>query len=173
MNSGDRDAGFVIHATNVLWSLPQRVSSIELPSGAVCVSDIIVDASRADCVDPLARAPIPRGKRPTTTAGHASQFADRTLTCVDCGTEFVFTAGEQVFFHEKEFKNDPKRCKRCSAKHHKRPPRPGQEARVTCAECGVDTTVPFKPRNGKPVFCRVCFMKVKPLPVVANPAFGI
>ena len=44
------------------------------------------------------------------------EFTDRVLKCIDCGAEFVFTAGEQVFFHDKQFKNDPKHCKQCKAK---------------------------------------------------------
>ena len=44
------------------------------------------------------------------------EFTDRVLKCIDCGAEFVFTAGEQLFFHDKQFKNDPKRCKQCKAK---------------------------------------------------------
>ena len=44
------------------------------------------------------------------------EFTDRVLKCVDCGAEFVFTAGEQLFFHDKQFKNDPKHCKQCKAK---------------------------------------------------------
>ncbi len=46
----------------------------------------------------------------------AMEFTDRVLKCIDCGAEFVFTAGEQVFFHDKQFKNDPKHCKQCKAK---------------------------------------------------------
>ena len=41
---------------------------------------------------------------------------DKTLTCVDCGNEFVFTAGEQEFYKEKGFDNEPKRCKECRDK---------------------------------------------------------
>ena len=44
------------------------------------------------------------------------EFQDKVLTCIDCGAEFVFTAGEQLFFHDKQFKNDPKRCKQCKIK---------------------------------------------------------
>ena len=44
------------------------------------------------------------------------EFVDKILKCVDCGNEFVFTAGEQLFFHDKQFRNDPKRCKLCKAK---------------------------------------------------------
>ena len=34
------------------------------------------------------------------------------------GAEFVFTAGEQLFFQEKQFTNDPKHCKRCISKRN-------------------------------------------------------
>ncbi len=43
------------------------------------------------------------------------KFTDKTLTCVDCGKEFVFTASEQEFYAEKGFTNEPKRCKECRA----------------------------------------------------------
>jgi len=89
------------------------------------------------------------------------EFVDRELTCVDCGAEFVFTAGEQVFFHDKQFKNDPKHCKKCNARRNgglRKPVR--SETQVTCAECGSETSVPFKPMQGRPVLCRACFQKV-------------
>ena len=44
------------------------------------------------------------------------EFQDKTLKCVDCGADFIFTAGEQLFFHDKQFKNEPKRCKACKGK---------------------------------------------------------
>ena len=49
------------------------------------------------------------------------EFQDRILRCVDCGAEFVWTAGEQQFFADKNFKNEPKRCKACKAKRASRP----------------------------------------------------
>ncbi|HET7100864.1 MAG TPA: zinc-ribbon domain containing protein, partial [Terriglobia bacterium] len=33
------------------------------------------------------------------------EYRDRVLNCVDCGAEFVFTSGEQLFFADKGFKN--------------------------------------------------------------------
>lgn len=38
---------------------------------------------------------------------------DRKITCKDCGKEFIFTVGEQEFFKEKGFENDPVRCPDC------------------------------------------------------------
>ena len=40
-------------------------------------------------------------------------MADKTLTCKDCGAEFVFTECEQAFYAEKGFENDPVRCPEC------------------------------------------------------------
>jgi CxxC-x17-CxxC domain-containing protein len=40
-------------------------------------------------------------------------YADKTLTCRDCGTQFVFTAGEQEFYAQKGFTNEPSRCPAC------------------------------------------------------------
>ncbi len=44
------------------------------------------------------------------------EFQDRILNCVDCAAEFMWTAGEQQFFADKDYKNEPKRCKSCKAK---------------------------------------------------------
>ena len=109
------------------------------------------------------------------------QFVDRFLKCSDCGQEFVFTAGEQLFFHDKQFKNDPKRCKLCKAKRAglgraavgggAALPLSRTETRTECSACGVETTVPFKPTQGRPVLCRSCFqMKRVPTAVAATVA---
>lgn len=87
------------------------------------------------------------------------EFTDRVLKCIDCGAEFVFTAGEQLFFHDKQFTNDPKRCKQCKAKRATGMGRARTETRTTCSACGAETTVPFKPTQGRPVLCRSCFQK--------------
>ena len=38
-------------------------------------------------------------------------YEDKTLVCKECGNEFVFTAGEQEFYAERGFQNEPQRCK--------------------------------------------------------------
>ncbi|MCI8588274.1 MAG: cytochrome C551 [Bacilli bacterium] len=45
-----------------------------------------------------------------------SEYKDKTITCIDCGEEFVFTARDQEFYAEKGFNNEPKRCKSCRDK---------------------------------------------------------
>ncbi len=93
------------------------------------------------------------------------EFQDKLLTCVDCGIDFVFTSGEQEFFRNKQFKNAPKRCKACKMKRvsvlgavpSSVPNLPKIETRTKCSHCGKETTVPFRPTQGRPVFCRECF----------------
>jgi CxxC-x17-CxxC domain-containing protein len=89
-------------------------------------------------------------------------FQDRVLKCIDCGSDFEFTAGEQQFYHEKDFKNEPKRCRSCKAKRQSgASDRSGAQGRVettaVCSQCGRETTLPFKPTQGRPVYCRECF----------------
>ncbi len=99
-----------------------------------------------------------------------AQFLDRLLVCFDCHGEFIFTAGEQLFFHDKQFKNDPKRCKPCKSRRSSLAASANgaegttaglsrTETRTECSACGVDTTVPFKPTQGRPVLCRQCFQQ--------------
>ncbi len=100
------------------------------------------------------------------------EFVDRVLTCADCEGQFIFTAGEQIFFFDKQFKNDPKRCKPCKGKRAAAQMRAGgapvsagisrTETRTHCSECGIETTVPFKPTQGRPVLCRQCFQTKRP-----------
>ena len=86
------------------------------------------------------------------------EFVDRELTCVECNKTFVFSAAEQQFFRDKEFNHDPKRCKQCKVKvSGARGVR--VETLVKCFECGIDTTVPFKPTGRRPVLCTSCFKK--------------
>ncbi|MFQ5778443.1 MAG: zinc-ribbon domain containing protein [Terriglobia bacterium] len=88
------------------------------------------------------------------------EFQDKVLFCVDCGAEFVFTAGEQMFFADKGFKHEPKRCKPCKSKrkqNHNSNNYQRVESVVICSQCGRETTVPFKPTQGRPVYCRDCY----------------
>ncbi|MFN2455072.1 MAG: zinc-ribbon domain containing protein [Pyrinomonadaceae bacterium] len=97
-----------------------------------------------------------------------TDFQDRVLKCSDCGTDFVWTAGEQAFFHDKNLKNEPKRCKPCKQAKNERLSaianaqasgvRQRIEVSVHCEQCGQQTTVPFYPSQGRPVYCRSCFL---------------
>ncbi|HXN52132.1 MAG TPA: zinc-ribbon domain containing protein [Candidatus Acidoferrum sp.] len=93
------------------------------------------------------------------------EYHDKVLKCAECGAEFVFTAGEQMFFADKGFKNEPKRCKACKAKRSEGGASGGggspmrAETKTNCSQCGKETTVPFRPTQGRPVFCRECFQQ--------------
>jgi CxxC-x17-CxxC domain-containing protein len=98
-------------------------------------------------------------------------YVDEMLNCVDCGREFVFSAGEQRFYEEKGFQNKPNRCPDCRSARKamrgqnggggmgggERAARPREMFQATCSNCGQTAEVPFNPRGDKPVFCRDCF----------------
>lgn len=92
-------------------------------------------------------------------------FTDKTLVCRDCGAEFLFTAGEQEFYQSRGLRNEPGRCPECRAA--KRRSRlggyssPRETYPVICAACGIETEVPFQPRNDRPVYCSDCFAKIR------------
>ena len=83
------------------------------------------------------------------------EFQDRAILCVDCGQEFVWTAGEQLFFHDKGLKNERLAA---IANAQASGVRQRIEVSVQCAQCGQATTVPFYPSQGRPVYCRSCFI---------------
>jgi CxxC-x17-CxxC domain-containing protein len=91
-------------------------------------------------------------------------FQDKTLVCKDCGNDFTFTIGEQEFYAEKGFQNEPARCRDCrvsrknsSGDRKSAPKRERVMHDAVCAECGKDTQIPFKPTNERPVYCKECF----------------
>lgn len=93
-------------------------------------------------------------------------LTDKNLVCRDCGQEFAFTAGEQEFYASRGLQNEPKRCPQCRAA--RRTSRgdsfgtaPRQAHTAICAACGVETTVPFEPREERPVYCKECYTKIK------------
>jgi CxxC-x17-CxxC domain-containing protein len=112
------------------------------------------------------------------------EYQDKPLTCVECGQEFIFTAGEQEFYDRKGFREIPKRCRPCREARKTRSPggnsraggegasggeraprgeggRGGRGSRemfdAVCASCGKPARVPFKPAAGRPVYCRDCY----------------
>ena len=99
--------------------------------------------------------------------------------------DFVFTSGEQEFYAQKGFTNEPTRCPSCRQARkaggsssrggygdrdsyggrdsygdrdsYSRGPR--EMHTTTCASCGKEAQVPFVPRGDKPVYCSDCFQQ--------------
>jgi CxxC-x17-CxxC domain-containing protein len=93
-----------------------------------------------------------------------NQFQDKTLRCVECGKEFIFTKDEQEFFQQKGYKNEPKRCPECRKKKRTMKRFGERERRVyhiICFKCGKETTVSFRPVRNKPVYCSECFRSLR------------
>ena len=88
-------------------------------------------------------------------------YQDRKLICKECGSEFIFTAGEQEFYAEKGFQNEPQRCKVCRDTRKSATKQNKEMHTAICASCGKEAKVPFQPRNDRPVYCSECFAKMK------------
>src|ERR1044071_1900117 len=113
-------------------------------------------------------------------------YADKTITCRDCGMDFSFTSGEQEFYAQKGFTNEPTRCPACRQARKASGGGPGgyrscdsycsgathggggrgygsggqrEMPTAVCASCGKDAQVPFVPRGDKPVYCSDCFQQ--------------
>jgi CxxC-x17-CxxC domain-containing protein len=93
--------------------------------------------------------------------------------------EFVFTAGEQEFYSQKGFTNEPSRCPSCRQQRKTSGGGGGGRSSyggggggrggyssgggsremysAVCASCGREAQVPFVPRGDKPVYCADCF----------------
>ena len=92
-------------------------------------------------------------------------LADKTLVCRDCGQEFTFSVGEQEFYLSRGLMNEPSRCPECRAARRRERRGGYGDSRssysAVCANCGQETTVPFEPREGRPVYCKECYAKMK------------
>lgn len=109
-------------------------------------------------------------------------YADKTLTCRDCGSQFTFTQGEQQFYASKGLLNEPTRCPDCRANRKRSAGATGGRSEggysngssygggrseggyremfdVTCDSCGQPARVPFQPRGDRPVYCSDCFQQ--------------
>jgi len=114
-------------------------------------------------------------------------YEDKVIVCEDCGTEFVHSGEDQGRYAERGFTSDPKRCRDCRVKRKARQDggggggvggrggpgrggggggggggRPQRESfDAVCANCSVQTTVPFKPTQDRPVYCRDCYRSMR------------
>jgi len=107
-------------------------------------------------------------------------YADKMLTCADCGQAFAFTSSEQDFYGQRGF-SEPRRCPSCRASrkaarqssgggyggssygggYGSRDRAPREMFDAICSNCGQPAQVPFRPTNGKPVYCSDCFRSMR------------
>lgn len=86
-------------------------------------------------------------------------YEDKTLTCKNCGNEFVWTAGEQEFYAERGLQHEPQRCKACRDARKAATRAPREMFVGVCAECGGEAKVPFQPSDDRPIYCDECHKK--------------
>ena len=112
------------------------------------------------------------GTEVQTSRSSDSDFEDKEILCIDCNRNFIWSTGEQAFYRDKQLQNPPKRCKECKQAKNERLAaiaaaqasgvRQRIEVAVNCARCSETTTVPFYPSQGRPVYCRSCFLEMNP-----------
>ncbi len=95
-------------------------------------------------------------------------FQDTSIRCYNCGAVFTISAEKQEFYNSWGLTNQLKCCPACLRTSQSEPFGSGNNRRdnremfrITCAKCGKNTEVPFKPRTGGRVYCRDCYDKVK------------
>ena len=99
-------------------------------------------------------------------------FEEKTLVCRECGASFAFSEGEQEFYQSRGLMHEPTRCPSCRAVRRRsgggggggggfRSDEPRTMYPAVCASCGIETEVPFEPRQGRPVYCNDCFRTVQ------------
>lgn len=96
---------------------------------------------------------------------------DKILRCSDCNQEFGFSASEQEFYASRNF-SEPRRCGACRAIRKAARGESGGNSgsyngggyggtrelfTATCANCGREAQVPFRPSGIRPVYCSDCF----------------
>lgn len=112
---------------------------------------------------------------PCVNGERERSVTDQILYCRDCNQEFTFTTGEQEFYASRGLTNTPSRCPSCRAARKQANGFQGgrssggnrgggfrdREARpmytATCASCGKEASVPFQPREDRPVYCKDCY----------------
>ena len=149
--------------------------SIGLAGGVRCYPAALVAASQAAPRNfklPADSARIPRNDGARPARRKTVTYADRTLTCVDCGAEFVHSAADQEYYQQKGFVSDPKRCASCrtarrsmresgdSGGRSRGDGSPREFFAVVCSRCGNQAQVPFRPHMDRPVYCSDCFRAV-------------
>jgi CxxC-x17-CxxC domain-containing protein len=94
-------------------------------------------------------------------------YSDKILHCADCGQDFAFSASEQEFYASRDF-TEPRRCPSCRAMRKASRSQNGNGGgsyasgsremfTATCADCGGEAQVPFRPSGVRPVYCSDCF----------------
>jgi CxxC-x17-CxxC domain-containing protein len=95
-------------------------------------------------------------------------YADKNVTCRECGGEFLFTAFEQEFYALNNFTYEIECCRDCRRKQTitgpttirhviPAPPTTRLLRDVSCFICGKMTAISFAPRFGRPVYCDDCY----------------
>lgn len=88
-------------------------------------------------------------------------YQDKTLVCKECGQEFVFSAGEQEFYAERGFQNEPSAARLAVTLARTQHAVPVSSLPQFAQHAAARAKVPFEPKSDRPVYCSECFAKMK------------
>jgi CxxC-x17-CxxC domain-containing protein len=88
-------------------------------------------------------------------------FQDKSVTCIDCGFSFLFSAIDQEYYASRGYAGAAQRCSTCKearTTHPQKPPAPVRREpfTITCVRCGKDTSVPGNAHTITPIYCSAC-----------------
>jgi CxxC-x17-CxxC domain-containing protein len=89
-------------------------------------------------------------------------YQDQSIECSDCHNPFIFSVRDQEYYAEQGYTNPPKRCRPCRQARKAAFANQGTQQTegvlfdIICDQCGTASTVPFKPTQGRPVYCFTC-----------------
>lgn len=72
-------------------------------------------------------------------------YEDKTLVCKECGQEFVFTAGEQEFYAERGFQNEPSAASPAATPAKTPPVVPGSISPLSAPPAAARPACPLSP----------------------------
>lgn len=112
------------------------------------------------------------GSSTTESGSQPSGLVDKTITCIDCSSDFIFSAAEQQFFLDQQWTGGKSRCKTCTAAKKARfgeaagkgTAAAKRAASTTCFICGVTG---HKSKDCSQATCYNCAL---PPPTAASPS---
>ncbi len=81
---------------------------------------------------------------------------DVEIPCVQCKEIFIFSEKEQEIYYQRNMMT-PQRCTKCRTRKAALSEDKGKRFEIVCDHCGKHDTVPFKPKVGRSILCKICF----------------
>ena len=92
------------------------------------------------------------------------EYRDKSLVCVECHQHVRLDRRRAALLRRQELQERAEALQGLQGqaqRAHGPATRERVETTAICSQCGKETTVPFKPTQGRPVYCKECFQQRK------------